>query len=186
MTRSRAPTVIGVAERVDLPDWGISRLRAKIDTGARTSALHVLGIEELGDDTVRFTIVLHRDKHDERVPVVAKVVRRARVRSSSGRSHERIFVATRVVIGGVEREVEISLASRRRMVFRMLLGRSALADAFLVDPGRRYVASAPTPPRPDGAARRGATSAKRAAKKEKVARAKGKAREPGRSRRSAP
>ncbi|MCB9597727.1 MAG: ATP-dependent zinc protease [Sandaracinaceae bacterium] len=143
MSRPKERTVIGVAERIDLPDWGVARLRAKIDTGARTSALHVNKVEELDGDRVRFTIVLHRDKHDERVTVIAPIVRRALVRSSSGRSQPRIFVATRLLLGGVEREIEISLASRRRMVFRMLLGRSALAEDFLVDPSRRYVCSPP-------------------------------------------
>ena len=143
MARSKERVLLGAAERVDLPDWGIARLRAKIDTGARTSALHVHGVEAIGEDRVRFTVVLHRDKHDERVTVEARVVRRARVRSSSGKSRERIIVATKLVLGGVEREIEVSLASRRRMIFRMLLGRSALGDDFLVDPSRRYLTKAP-------------------------------------------
>lgn len=134
-------TLIGIAERVDLPEWGVTRMRAKIDTGARTSALHVDDVEELGPDRVRFAIVLHRKKHDERVVVEAPIVRRGRVRSSTGRVQMRIFVSTRVVIGGVDKEVEISLASRGRMIYRMLLGRSALASDFLVDPSRRYVAT---------------------------------------------
>ena len=133
------PLLIGVAERVDLPDWGVTRLRAKIDTGARTSALHVNHIEELDNGNVRFTIVLHRNKQDERVTVEAPVVRRSRVRSSSGRSQERVIVSTRLVIGGIEKNIEISLASRRRMIFRMLLGRSALAGDFIIDPSRRYL-----------------------------------------------
>lgn len=160
MARSKDRVLIGAAERVDLPEWGVRRLRAKIDTGARTSALHVNGVEVIGPDRVRFTIVLHRDKHDERVTVEAPIVRRARVRSSSGKSKERIIVATRVVLGGVEREIEISLASRRRMIFRMLLGRSALGDDFLVDPSRRYLAKAPL----DTPAARGGTKRKRRAR----------------------
>lgn len=134
-------TLIGVAERVDLPEWGVTRMRAKIDTGARTSALHVDEIEELDRDRVRFSIVQHKDDHDERVTVEAPVVRRGRVRSSTGRVQERIYVRTRISIGGVEKDVEISLASRERMIFRMLLGRTALGDDFLVDPSRRYVCS---------------------------------------------
>ena len=133
--------MIGVAERVDLPEWGVTRMRAKIDTGARTSALHVDGIEEIGDDRVRFAVVQHKDEHDERVVVEAPVVRRGRVRSSTGRVQERIYVATRISIGGVEKSVEISLASRKRMIFRMLLGRTALGEDFIVDPSRRYVCS---------------------------------------------
>jgi len=162
MGASKKRVVIGVAERVDLPEWGVRRLRAKIDTGARTSALHVNRIEELDDETVRFTIVLHRNKQDERVTVQAPIVRRARVRSSSGRSQERIFVRTRLTIGGVEKEIEVSLASRRRMIFRMLLGRSALGDDFLVDPSRRYVCSKPAPKKKKRSVKK---NAKRAVKK---------------------
>ncbi len=162
--------VIGVAERIDLPDWGVSRLRAKIDTGARTSALHVNHIEELDGDRVRFSIVLHRNKRDERVTVEAPIVRRSRVRSSSGRSQERIIVSTRIVIGGVDKTIEVSLASRRRMIFRMLLGRSALAEDFLIDPSRRYLCSSPAPKR----SQRGV----RAKAPEAVAHTRGKAAKP--------
>ncbi len=145
MPRHKERIMVGVAERVDLPDWGVRHLRAKIDTGARTSALHVLGVEVLEGDRVRFTVVLHRNKHDERVTVEAPIVRRTRVRSSSGKSRERIVVATRLVLGGREREIEVTLASRRRMIFRMLLGRSALGEDFVIDPSRRYVCSAKSP-----------------------------------------
>jgi len=135
--------MIGVAERVNLPDWGVERLRAKIDTGARTSALHVQKIEELEGNRVRFSIVLHRNRHDERVTVEAPISRRSRVRSSSGRSQERIFVKTTLVLGDVVKEIEVSLASRKRMIFRMLLGRQALGEDFLIDASRRYVATEP-------------------------------------------
>ena len=137
MTLQGEREMIGVAERVDLPEWGVERLRAKIDTGARTSALHVQKVEELGDDRVRFTIVLHCNRHDERLTVEAPVSRRSRVRSSSGRSQERIFVKTKLVLGDVEKEIEISLASRKRMIFRMLLGRKALEQDFLVNVSKR-------------------------------------------------
>jgi len=100
-------------------------------------------IEELDGAMVRFSIVLHRNKRDERVTVEAPIVRRSRVRSSSGRSQERIIVSTEVVLGGVRKTIEVSLASRHRMIFRMLLGRNAVAGDFLIDPSRRYVCSKP-------------------------------------------
>lgn len=140
----RGRTLIGIAERIDLPDWGVRRLRVKIDTGARTSALHVDDVEELPGDRVRFWVVLDR-KNERRVQVEAPLVRTARVRSSTGRSEKRYFVATRMVLGGVEKEIEISLASREPMIFRMLLGRTALAHDFLVDPSHRYLTSPPLP-----------------------------------------
>jgi hypothetical protein len=137
--RSGAPDlpVIGWSEYVALPEWGIARLRAKVDTGARTSALHVENIEELPRGRICFDVVLHRRKRDRRVHVVARVSRRARVRSSSGHFTVRPFVATRVRVGRVEHDVEFSLVDREAMIHRMLLGRSAIAGHFLVDVAHR-------------------------------------------------
>ena len=162
MTRSRgAPLVIGVTEYVDIPAWRILRLRAKIDTGARSSALHVENIRELGGGRVRFDVRLSRSESDRRVTVEARIARRGQVRPSSGEPEERIFVAVKVRIGPVEREIELSLVDRGRMIFRMLIGRRALAHAFLVDPGRRYVLYQPSS-RPPVASK--STSSKVAAK----------------------
>jgi len=144
VTRSApSPLVIGVSEYVDLPEWGILRLRAKIDTGARTSALHVENIRELPGGRVRFDVRLSRNQRDRRVTVEATIVRRGQVRPSSGELQTRIFVAIVVRIGPVAREIELSLVDRGRMIFRMLLGRRALAGAFLIDPSRRFVLREP-------------------------------------------
>ena len=149
MTRSvAAPLVIGVTEYVDIPAWRILRLRAKIDTGARSSALHVENIRELGSGRVRFDVRLSRSESERRVRVEARIARRGQVRPSSGEPEERIFVAVKVRIGPVEREIELSLVDRGRMIFRMLIGRRALAHAFLVDPGRRYLLHQPSSQRP--------------------------------------
>lgn len=149
MTRSRgAPLVIGVTEYVDIPAWRILRLRAKIDTGARSSALHVENIRELGGGRVRFDVRLSRSESDRRVTVESRIARRGQVRPSSGEPEQRIFVAVKVRIGPVEREIELSLVDRGKMIFRMLIGRRALAHAFLVDPGRRYVLYQPSSQQP--------------------------------------
>ncbi len=159
MTRSAPePLVIGVTEYVDIPAWRIARLRAKIDTGARSSALHVENIRELGSGRVRFDVRLSRSESDRRVTVEAPIVRRGQVRPSSGQLEARIFVAVRVRIGPVEREIELSLVDRGRMIFRMLIGRRALAHAFLVDPSRRYVLRKPTQVAGKAAALKGSTS----------------------------
>lgn len=136
--------MIGVTEYVDIPEWRILRLRAKIDTGARSSALHVENIRELGGGRVSFDVRLSRSESDRRVTVEARVARRGHVRPSNGELQARIFVAVRVRIGPVEREIELSLVDRGRMIFRMLIGRSALSHAFLVDPSRSYVLKRPT------------------------------------------
>jgi hypothetical protein len=133
--------LIGLAEYVDLPDWRILRLRAKVDTGARSSALHVDNLRELPRDRVRFDVRLHRRYPERTVTVEAKVTRRARVRSTSGVSELRIFVETRIRIGSVTFTAELGLVDRQRMIYRMLLGRTALGARFYVDPSRRYLLS---------------------------------------------
>ncbi|MFW5924705.1 MAG: ATP-dependent zinc protease [Myxococcota bacterium] len=142
--------LIGFAERVDLPDWGIHQIRAKVDTGARTSALHVDGVERLSGGRVRFDVVVNR-KTGRTKHVVTDLVRVGRVRSSSGVSETRYFVSTVMRLGGVTKKVEISLARRHGMQFRMLLGRTALGHDFLIDAGRRYVTEA----RPQKARKKG-------------------------------
>lgn len=133
------PIVIGFAEFVDFPKWGIIGLRGKIDTGAKTSALHVSNIRELGNGRVGFDVRLHRRRVDRTVHVEAKILRRGRVRPSSGDVQTRLFVTATLRIGVVEREIEVSLVDRENMIFRMLVGRTAIPPGFLVDPTRRYV-----------------------------------------------
>ena len=129
--------IIGWTEYVDLPEWGIKGLKAKVDTGARTSALHVEDLVEHDDGWVTFDVMLHRRQRNLRRHVRARVVKNARVRSSTGHHTERCFVRTRLRIGPIEREIELSLVSRHTMLFRMLLGRTALAGDFWVDVSRR-------------------------------------------------
>lgn len=133
------PLIIGWREVVALPDWGIGRIRAKVDTGARSSAIDVAEVHELPDEHVRFEIRLSRTNPDRRVVVTAPIVRHTTVRSSLGRPHDRIIVATIIRIGPVETHVELGLVCRKNMLCRMLLGRRALEASFLVDPARKYV-----------------------------------------------
>jgi hypothetical protein len=134
--------VIGLAEYVDIAEWRVRGLRAKVDTGARSSALHVEHLREIGRERVRFDVRLHRSKVDRRVSVEAPIVRRARVRSSTGVASTRIFVAVTVRIGPFVERIELGLVDRANMLYRMLLGRTALGSHFLVDPCRRYLLSA--------------------------------------------
>ena len=133
------PVLIGWTEFVDLPEWGVKKLRAKVDTGARTSALHVENIKELPMGLVRFDVVLHRMKSDRRIQVKTGVSRRGRVRSSTGHQHERLFVKTVLQLGPVRKEIEVSLVDREKMIYRMLLGREALSGPFMIDVDRRMV-----------------------------------------------
>ena len=133
--------VIGWSEYLDIPEWNISGLRAKVDTGARTSALHVENIHEMGGPLVRFDVRLHRWRSDRRVTVIAPITRRTPVRPTSGSAEMRLFVSTLIRLGPVETEIELGLVDRRNMIFRLLIGRAALAGRFLVDVDRRHVVS---------------------------------------------
>lgn len=133
--------VIGWSEYIDFPEWEIRGLKAKIDTGARTSALHVEDLETLPGNRVRFKVILHRKFNDRHVPVTARVSKWTKVRSSTGVYSRRPFIKTRIRIGSVEKEIEVSLVSREKMLFRMLLGRKALERDFLVDVSKRSAVS---------------------------------------------
>jgi hypothetical protein len=130
--------VLGRSEFVNLTDWGITGLLAKVDTGAKTSALHVEDLAFDGNGEVRFRVILSMQRHAPSVMVTAPVIRWAKVRSSSGHFTKRCFVETTVQIGPVTKRIEISLDSREKMQYRMLLGRQALARDFLVDVAKRH------------------------------------------------
>lgn len=125
------PRIIGWREWVELPEWGIL-IRAKADTGAKSSAIDCANITELPDSRVRFTVRLDR-KRKKLVTLEAPILHRKRVRSSTGTGRDRFYVETSLRLGEIEKRITLSLVCRKRMIHRMLLGREALADAFLVD-----------------------------------------------------
>jgi hypothetical protein len=142
--------VVGWREWVALPTLGVEAIKAKVDTGARSSALHAWDIEDIGEDRLRFTI--HPLQRDESLAVTtdARWVDEREVRSSNGEVETRPIIATDVVLFGQRFEVELSLSRRDEMGFRMLLGRRALRRRFLVDPGRSFLGGGSTvaPPSP--------------------------------------
>lgn len=125
------PTIIGWREWASLPEWGLE-IRAKADTGARSSAIDCSNIEELPGDQVRFTVRLSR-KTNCNLTYEAPIAMRKRVRSSTGHGRDRLFVETILLIGNREKRILVSLTCRKRMIHRMLLGREALAGDFIVD-----------------------------------------------------
>ena len=142
-TASSADVVVaGWRERVDLPDWGIARMAAKLDTGARTSSLHVVDLRALAGGVVSFDVVLSRRRADRIVHVEAPLVRTTRVRSSSGVLTLRHVVRTRLRMGPIDREIEINLVDRGPMIHRMLIGRSGLTG-IAVSADRRYAITKP-------------------------------------------
>lgn len=133
--------VVGWREWVALPAIGVRAIKAKIDTGARSSALHAYNIERFdraGERWVRFTI--HPWQRDVATTVVgeAPLLDDRWVRSSSGRQELRPVVTTDVELMGVRWPIELTLSNRDQMGFRMLLGRQAVRGRFIVDPGRSY------------------------------------------------
>ena len=150
--------VFGWREFVALPDWGVDRLRAKLDTGARTSALHVEDYEEVasaedGHPTVRFHVLSGRRDAPERTEVVADVIGHALVRDTRARPEQRPLVRTRLRCGPLDTTIDVSLTDRSGMNFRLLLGRRALAGHAVVDPDGSFLRSDPPRRRAAGGAR---------------------------------
>ncbi len=134
-------TVIGWTEYIEFPDWGIKGIKAKIDTGARTSALHVEDLVIDQEGNAQFDVILNRKPPFRKIRVVAPIIKKAQVRSSTGEYGERCFVKTKIKVGELEKEIELSLISRKDMLFRMLIGRKSLESDFLVDVSMRYAVS---------------------------------------------
>jgi hypothetical protein len=148
-TPNRSGTLAGWREWVQLVDVGIPWIKAKLDTGARTSSLHAYKIkvfERDGDEWVRFRVRPWQESAEDETLVELPVHDRRRVRSSSGHVEERLVVRMRVALIGREVLAEVTLTNRDAMGFRMLIGREALRRGFAVDAGRSFLGGrAPKP-----------------------------------------
>lgn len=139
---SHSNTLTGWREWVSLPDAGVDWIKAKIDTGARTSSLHAFDIQEFereGEEWVRFRVKPWQDSQEDATIVECPVHDRRAVRSSSGHAQERLVVLLAIRL--VDRLVvsEVTLSNRDEMGFRMLIGREALRRGFIVDPARSFL-----------------------------------------------
>lgn len=142
-TDSPPLAIAGWKERANLPAWRIRNVRAKLDTGAKTSAIDVAQYEFIDDTHVRFEIV-YRDKPTRMTRwVTAECVRTSKVKPSSGETQERVVCLTTIELGGQSFEIEVSLVCRKGMICRMLIGRSALENRFLVDSASKYLQQNP-------------------------------------------
>ena len=133
--------IIGWREYVDLPEWGIHNIRTKIDTGARTSSLHVDQVKHLENGSIKFSVVVSEKGPVRRKWVVARIIKKGKVKSSTGHKTHRWYVKTRLKIGQYDHEITLNLTDRVGMNFRMLLGRTAIEDIFLVDVDRSFLIS---------------------------------------------
>jgi ribosomal protein S6--L-glutamate ligase len=136
-----SPLILGWQEWIALPELGLPALKAKIDTGARTSALHTHLIEPFGSSKrpmVRFTVRPNPKCADLEIAATAPVIDRREVTSSNGERQLRFVIATRVQLGAHGWPIEVTLTNRERMSYRMLLGRQAIRPNVLVDPDASF------------------------------------------------
>ncbi len=138
----RKSNIIGWREWVALPELGISRIKAKVDTGARTSALHAFKLQpykEGNQDKIRFDIHPIQHNINKIITCIADITDKRWVSDSGGHREERYVITTPIVLAGQTWSVEVTLTERDSMLFRMLLGRSAIRQRFIVDPARSFI-----------------------------------------------
>ncbi|WP_337992916.1 ATP-dependent zinc protease [Enterovibrio gelatinilyticus] len=139
-------TTVGWREWVGLPELNISAIKAKVDTGARTSCLHTFGIEEYeknDEKWVKFWVHPIQDDSVTEQECHAKVIDMRTVRDSGGHETFRYVILTTLVIGTMRYPIEMTLTARDNMQFRMLLGRTAMEGRLLVDSEASFIVEAP-------------------------------------------
>lgn len=142
------PLVIGACEWVALPDLGIKAVRARVDTGARSCALHASDqqlFRRSGKDWVSFQVHVGFEAQHRAMPCEAQLLDLRQVKNTSGEIEERFTIHTPIVIGSHRWSVEITLTNRERMRYRMLLGRAAMKNHAIVYPARTFLQGKPDP-----------------------------------------
>ncbi len=133
--------LVGWCEWVVIPTLGIPAIRAKIDTGARTSSLHAINIERYrknGVDRVRFEVEPLRRYTRLRIPCDTEVIDQRAVKDSGGHSEDRLVVRTTIQLQAFTKSVELTLTERPNMRFRMLIGRTTMVPDMIVNPAVSY------------------------------------------------
>lgn len=138
---SQALSMLGWREWVALPELGLSLIKAKVDTGARTSALHAFFVEPYtvdGKERVRFGVHPQQQTNSEVVICSAEVLDQRVVTDSGGHRQKRWVIETPIIVGEAMHQIELTLTARDNMRFRMLLGRTAMENNYLVNPALSY------------------------------------------------
>ena len=151
MNETEHKTTLGWREWVALPELGIKALKAKVDTGARTSTLHAFRMETFdvaGQTRVRFAIHPFQKRTDVVIECEAEVIDLREVTDSGGHTELRVVIRTPVHLAGRDIPVEVTLTDRDTMRFRMLLGRTTLRKGFVVDPAGSYLTGKPSRTKP--------------------------------------
>ena len=146
MNKKDHTLTLGWREWIALPDLGLHAIKAKVDTGARTSALHAFNIQlykENGIEMIRFFVHPIQKNQDFYIECKAPVKDRRQVTDSGGHKELRYVIETNVVIANLRYLIEITLTDRDTMSFRMLLGRSAMKNIIIVDPGTSFICGKP-------------------------------------------
>ena len=138
--------MIGWREWCVLPELGLPPVKAKVDTGARTSCLHAFTIEPYSKDGkqwVNFGIHPHQHDNETEIYCDAEVIDQREVSDSGGHKEKRYVILTQLILGQQEWPIEITLSNRDTMLFRMLLGRTAMYNHLTVDPASSFLLGKP-------------------------------------------
>jgi hypothetical protein len=145
-TNNNTRVTIGWREWLALPTLGIDNIKVKVDTGARTSAIHADYIElydNNGAPYVRFGLSNTIGDDVQKIVCEAPILDQREITSSSGEKEARYVINTQMTLGGITKDIELTLTNRSTMKFKMLLGRTALSKDFNVAPDKSYVMGRP-------------------------------------------